>query len=220
MLRSNFNHVMPQLFCLRPPSHSLPRVPYDPLLLKLSPSNTTMSGPAIIGEDPLPAPLTLSNADAAQWNRDLMLAFQSELKTNPEADLLLMFPTLYRHEHRNSQYRQLSYAAIINLRTLHELCDTLKDEPEVNILSKFPKNYNRRITMATGTKALLPVERDTLETQAPEFRTRLDLAETARVIFPLSKEAIVLLAQFSGGTCKDEPSDNDEVLIISLKKLL
>lgn len=173
-----------------------------------------------MGDAPPPAALSLSNPDAAQWNRDLMLAFQAELERNPEADLMSMFTDSYRLEHRNSQYRQLSYPAKINLRILHELRDTLRDEPEANMLSKFPKNYNRRITMATGPKVLPLAEKGTSEAQAPEFRTRLDLAKTATVVFPLSKEAASLLAQFSGGPLEDGPSDNREALIVSLKQLL
>lgn len=77
--------------------------------------------------------LSLSNAEAAQWNKKLMEEFQAELERNPEADLLSMFPHLYRHEHRNSQYLQLSHAAKINLRTLHDLRETLRDDPEINL---------------------------------------------------------------------------------------
>lgn len=74
--------------------------------------------------------------------------------------------------------------------------------------------------MATGPNVLPPAERDILEMQAPDFRTRLDFAETANVIFPLSKEAAVLLAQFSGENFKDEPSENNEGLVISLERLI
>ncbi|CAI7622101.1 unnamed protein product [Penicillium glandicola] len=162
---------------------------------------------------PAPAALSLSNPDAAQWNRDHMLTFQAELERNPEADLMSMFSQSYHHEHRNSQYRQLSYPAKINLRTVHELRDTLRNEPEGNILSKFPKNYNRRITMATGPKIMPLAETPKLE--APEFRTQLDLVETATVIFPLSKEVAALLSQFSGDSLEDGPS-----LIEPLKQLL
>ncbi|KAF3390778.1 hypothetical protein DPV78_011109 [Talaromyces pinophilus] len=81
---------------------------------------------------------------------------QAILEENLAADLMSMFPDSYRSEHQNAQYRQLSYAAKINLRTLDELYDNLRDEPEVNLLSIFPKNYTRRITMATGPK-ILPV---------------------------------------------------------------
>lgn len=173
-----------------------------------------------MGDTPHPEALSLSNADAAQWNRDLILAFQAELERNPEADLMSMFSDSYRLEHRNSQYRQLSYPAEINLRTLHELRDTLRDEPEVNVLSKFPTNYNRKITMATGPKVLPLVEKDAPEVQAPEFRTRLDLAETATVIFPLSKEVVALLAQFSEYALEVGSSDNGKALVVPLKQLL
>lgn len=150
-----------------------------------------------MGEESQPAVLALTNPDAAQWNRDLMLAFQSELEKNPEADLMSMFSASYRHEHRNSQYSQLSYPAAINLRTLHEIRDKLRDEPEINMLSTFPKNYNRRITMATKQKVLPSSEKVPLDTQGPEFRTRLDLADTTTIVFPLSQAVADLLTQFS-----------------------
>jgi len=171
-----------------------------------------------MGDPSPPAALSLSNADAAQWNRDLMLAFQAELKRNPEADLMSMFSDSYRHEHRNSQYRQLSYPAKINLRMLHELQDTLRDEPEVNILSKFPKNYNRRITMATAGRISPYAEKGACDAQDSEFRTRLDLAKTATVVFPLSEKVATLLAQYTEGS--DQPSDTEKVLIDPLKRLL
>jgi len=84
---------------------------------------------------------SLSNAEAAQWNRDLMLEFRAALERNPMADLMSMFSDSYRREHRIAQYRQLSYAAKINLTTLDELCGIFKHEPEANLLSAFPKNY-------------------------------------------------------------------------------
>lgn len=173
-----------------------------------------------MGDTPPPAALSLSNADAAQWNRDLMLEFQAELERNPKADLLSMFSDSYCHEHRNSQYRQLSYAAEINLRTLHGLRDTLRNEPEVNLLSEFPRNYNRKITMATGPKVLPHTEEATPEMQGPEFRTRLDLAETATVVFPLSEKVVALLAHYSGGFSNDDPGNIEKALVVSLKQLL
>lgn len=131
------------------------------------------------------APATLlSNANAAQWNRDVMLEFQAALEKNPAADLMSIFSDSYLQEHRNAQYRQLSYAAKINFRVLDELSDTLRHEPEVNLLSAFPKNYSRRIKMATGPKLVSDIEQQTEREGPPEFRTRLDLAETATVVYP------------------------------------
>ncbi|KAJ6113598.1 hypothetical protein N7523_006915 [Penicillium sp. IBT 18751x] len=51
--------------------------------------------------------------------------------------------------------------------------------------------------MATGPKVLPPAEKSTSKADAPEFRTYLDLAKTATVIFPLSNEMAALLAQLS-----------------------
>lgn len=125
-----------------------------------------------------------------------MEEFQAELERNPEADLLSMVPDLYRHEHRNSQYLRLSHAAKINLRTLHDLCEILRDNPEENLLSIFPKNYNRKISMATGPKILPSTKKDITE-EGPEFQIRLDTAETAQVIFLLSSTVTALITMYS-----------------------
>ncbi|EAS36890.2 uncharacterized protein CIMG_02244 [Coccidioides immitis RS] len=166
-----------------------------------------------------PRALTLPNAEAAQWNRDILLEFKAALEKNPAVDLISMFSDSYHREHLNAQYSQLSYAARINLRTLTELHDALRREPEVNLLSAFPTNYTRRITMATGSPALSPAEGCTSERRAPEFRTRLELAETASVIFPLSEKVTSLLAQ-SGELVNSGPGDTADSLFLSLKKLL
>lgn len=161
------------------------------------------------------AALSLSNAEAAQWNETLMKIFRTELERNPKADLLSMFPGFYRREHRNSQYLQLSHAAKINLKTLHGLRETLRDDPEINMLSVFPKNYNRRINMATGPRVLPSTERDIPE-QTPEFHTRLDIAETAKVVFPLSRTVTALITKSS----QEFPENQEKTLATSLKQLL
>lgn len=165
--------------------------------------------------------LSLFNVEAVQWNRDLMLEFQTALEIDPAADLMSMFSDSYRHEHRRAQYSQISYAAKINLRTLNELRDTLRHEPEVNLVSAFPKNYTHRITMATGPKVVPCTEKDNFEQRGPlEFRTRLDLAKTATVVFPLSEKVTALLARYSRGSSDDKSSDAEELLVVSLKQLL
>lgn len=187
-----------------------------------------------MGDATRPPTLSLLNAEAAQWNKDLMLEFKAELERNPSADLMSMFSDSYHRAHWNSQCHQLSHAASINLDTLRELRDRLRNESEVNLLSVFPKNYNRRITMATGPKVLPHAEKDIAAKQGPEFRTRLDLAKSATVVFPLSERVAGLLARYSRGSPNDNPSDNDEAngapsdepndtekaLIMSLKQLL
>ncbi|EGE02750.1 hypothetical protein TEQG_01787 [Trichophyton equinum CBS 127.97] len=166
-----------------------------------------------------PRALTLSNTEAAQWNRDILLEFKAALEKNPAVDLISMFSDSYHREHRNAQYSQLSYAAKINLRTLNELHDAFRHDPEVNLRSAFPTNYTRRITMATGSPDLSPAEKRTSERNSPEFRTRLDLAKTASVIFPLSEKVTSLLAQ-SGESGHSGPGDAAHSLLLSLKKLL
>ncbi|EEP78622.1 predicted protein [Uncinocarpus reesii 1704] len=166
-----------------------------------------------------PRTLTLSNAEAAQWNRELLLEFKAALEKNPAVDLISMFPDSYHHEHRNAQYPQLSYAAEINLHALNELHNALRRKPEVNLLSAFPPNYTHRITMATGPTTLSSAGKSIPQRSAPEFRKRLDLAVTASVIFPLSEEVLSLLAR-SGGSAYSGPADAEESLVLSLKNLL
>ncbi|PYI11672.1 hypothetical protein BO78DRAFT_403072 [Aspergillus sclerotiicarbonarius CBS 121057] len=137
--------------------------------------------------DTAPA-LSLASPEAAQWNKDLIQAFQAALEKDPAQ----------------------SYAGKINLQTLNELHDNLTPDPEINLLSIFPKNYTRRITMATGPRIILPQE--TSEIQGPpEFRTRLDLAHTATIVFPLSGKVTALLEPY--------PKE-DNSLTRSLKHLL
>ncbi|EER42637.1 conserved hypothetical protein [Histoplasma capsulatum H143] len=94
--------------------------------------------------------LSLTHPNAAQWNHELMLEFQAALEKDPAADLMSIISDSYRREHRKAQYCELSYAAKINLRTVDELSNQLKHKPEVNLLDVFPKNYVRRIKMATA----------------------------------------------------------------------
>ena len=165
-------------------------------------------------------PISLSHDDAAHWNRELMLEFQAALEKDPTADLMSMFSEAYLREHQNVLDSQLPYAGLINSHVLSDLYDALRHDPEVNLLSEFPKNYTRRITMALGAKATSKDEQEH-EVKAPEFRERhLDRAETATVIYPLSDEVIALLAgcpqpdgdQFSLGDVKS--------LVSSLRLLL
>ncbi|OJD19625.1 hypothetical protein AJ78_00482 [Emergomyces pasteurianus Ep9510] len=134
--------------------------------------------------------LSLTHSIAAQWNHELMLEFQAALEKDPVTDLMSIISDSYEREHRQAQYRELSYAATINLRTVHELSDQLKHEPEVNLLAVFPKNYARRVKMATaGCTASIVKNAES----APEFCTRLDLADSATVVFPLSETVTTLL---------------------------
>lgn len=98
--------------------------------------------------------------------------------------------------------------------------DPLRRKPEVNLLSAFPKNYSRRIKMATGPSPAKFTENQTEPRGPPEFRTRLDLAETATVVYPLSEKMIVLLAQYSKVWLDDDSINANKSLILSLKYLL
>ncbi|OOG00559.1 hypothetical protein ASPCADRAFT_38968 [Aspergillus carbonarius ITEM 5010] len=166
-------------------------------------------------DDTAPA-LSLSCPEAVQWNKDLMQTFQAALAKDPAADLLSMFPFSYLRSHRNAQYNQQPYAGQINLRTLNELQDRLNGEPEIDLLSVFPKNYTRRLTMAKGPKVVPKQDTSNLPI-FPRFRTRLDRAETATVVFPLSEEVTDLLAPYSR---EDTAGDSGRALLRALKQLL
>lgn len=60
--------------------------------------------------------------------------------------------------------------------------------------------------MATGPKVLPGGKKDSPEEKHPDFRTRLDLAETATIIFPLSEQVTSLLARYSGD-CLNQSND-------------
>lgn len=100
--------------------------------------------------------LSISNARAVQLNRDLMLKFQKALEENPAADLMSLVPTLYSRAHEATQYHELSYAGQINLRAINELRGVLHKKPEIDLLSAFPKEYPRRIRMATAASSSKP----------------------------------------------------------------
>ncbi|PLB48814.1 hypothetical protein P170DRAFT_407493 [Aspergillus steynii IBT 23096] len=172
--------------------------------------------------DDTPPTVALSNVDAAQWNRDLMQDFQAALERDPSADLMLMFSKSYIREHRLAQYGQLSWAAKINLKTVNDLYDTLKRNPEVNILSEIPDNYKRRITMATASN---PVQSASSSPAKPprEFRRKLDQpdrAHNAAVVFPLSEKVTPLLSASSKDWKDGKWIGAEESLMRSLNRLL
>ncbi|RAK85935.1 phosphotransferase family protein [Aspergillus costaricaensis CBS 115574] len=138
--------------------------------------------------------ISLSHADAAHWNRELMLEFQATLEKDPAADLMSMFSEAYLREHQNVLDSQLSYAGLINRRVLSGLQDDLR--PALK-------------------------EKQEHEVKAPEFRERhLDRAETATVIYPLSDEVIALLAGCSRPDADQFSLDDEKSLVSSLRTLL
>jgi hypothetical protein len=162
--------------------------------------------------------LSLLDNEAAQWNKDLMLKFQAALQKDPAADLMSIFPLSYLEEHRNAQFAQLSYAAQVNFTDLNKLYDRFWRQPEFNMISTVSKNYTRRINMATGTKVKPTTEQDTpTAPQSSDFRTRLDLVENARLVYPLSADVTSLLARYTEKGSSDDP---EQSLITPLRQLL
>lgn len=67
--------------------------------------------------------------------------------------------------------------------------------------------------MATGSKLMPSVEKKSSEDSRPDFWTRLEVAQTATIVYPLLEEVNSLLAQHSLNGLENPP-------ILSLKKLL
>lgn len=161
----------------------------------LSEANTTTMTAEIL--------LSLPDASAAQSNRDLMQEFERALQQNPAANLIALIPDSYWRKHEKAQLRNLgTYAAKLNQRTINELQDILREDPEANLLSAFPQNYARRLRIATQSSTKSPEPKEIEKRSPPDFRTRLDVADTATIVFPLSDNVTTLLTHFS------EPSDS------------
>jgi hypothetical protein len=149
---------------------------------------------------------------AARCNQTLMQQFREALEKDPEIDLVSIIPDSYRRMNHEIE----SEATKLNRRTIKELQNMLRVEPEVDLLSVFPKNYARRMQVATNFNAI-PAYHQIKPSEPPEFRTRLDLAETADIIFPLSDTVKTLLAQYSEASNSLE--DPRKSLALSLRRM-
>lgn len=152
-----------------------------------------------------PAPtsvLSLAHREAADWNKSLMREFQAELEINPSADLMSMFHEPYLAEHRRAEYHELSYPAKYNREVLDDLYNGLKRDPMANLLDKFPKYYHRRFNMAMGP--IVAATKEVLPEEGPEFRTRLDWVDTAKITFPLSESVSAAISNYSNESIEDE----------------
>ncbi|KMU75056.1 hypothetical protein CISG_04343 [Coccidioides immitis RMSCC 3703] len=58
-----------------------------------------------------PRALTLPNAEAAQWNRDILLEFKAALEKNPAVDLISMFSDSYHRNKDYTEYTSLEFLA-------------------------------------------------------------------------------------------------------------
>ncbi|GIK00059.1 hypothetical protein Aspvir_004074 [Aspergillus viridinutans] len=162
---------------------------------------------------------SLPCADAVERNRELMQKFESALKRNPAADLMALIPDSYRQKHQESQFKSpKTSTAMLNQRTLNVLNVFLRKDPEINLLSVFPPNYGRRYRLAAQS-SINPLERKvTKPPSPPDFRTRLDTAETPTVVFPLSQNVATLLKRFCESDA--QPTDAGHALLGPLRQLL
>lgn len=161
---------------------------------------------------------SLLNPDVPQWNKMLLGEFHAALEKNPSADLLSMFTEQYRREHRLAQFTKLSKAGKINMKTLDDLCADFQSDPNIDLLSAFPRDYTRRITFATGPKVTLREEdeKSVVTDLISDFRSKLEDANTATVMFPLSERVQDLLPP-----CADRAdTDTQKQSLLTAVKLL
>ncbi|KAK2781124.1 hypothetical protein FQN53_000815 [Emmonsiellopsis sp. PD_33] len=150
----------------------------------------------------LPPPA--SPEEIAQYNLTLLSRLQRAISQNPTADLLpivLNTPAPSRYHQQIHIARQqplkpeeppLSRAATFNQITLKDLGKKWQRNPELDLCSAFPTN-----TYPDGLREALenPI-REPIPPPA-DYRTRLDAAETATVVYPLADCVTALLRQAS-----------------------
>ncbi|KAJ5130282.1 uncharacterized protein N7515_006321 [Penicillium bovifimosum] len=165
--------------------------------------------------------MTMETADpsAIQRNRDLMREFERALEINPAVNLKALIPDSYVQTHVDAQSQRPETAtAELNRRTLDEIQCFLRDNPEVDLLSIFPPDYSRRRGFAAQiSEGMAGSGRKELP-KPPDFRTRLDAAETAEIIFPLSNDVTALLAAFSDAS--NGYIGTEQSLLSAIRRLL
>ncbi|KAI5296691.1 hypothetical protein KEM55_005735, partial [Ascosphaera atra] len=169
-----------------------------------------------------------NGTEAEQWNKDLLKLLNGAVEKDPTIDLLSIIPKSYRKQHEIAQKENTqSYGAKLNLRTLYGLRDSFEADPEVDLLTAYPLDYDE---VANRYKAgVAKRERELLNRpksrKYEDYRLRFNCIETATVVFPLSWEVASLLARYG-----PENTDMSEhikksvhlqmLLATSLKKLL
>ncbi|KAF7630275.1 hypothetical protein AFLA_010902 [Aspergillus flavus NRRL3357] len=106
----------------------------------------------------------------------------------------------------------------------------LEKNPAADLMSMFSDSYIQghrnakygQLSYAASInfQAASHIEQETETKGLPEFRTRLDLAEIATVIYPLSDKVTAMLGQYSGGWLDNKSIDAEQSLIASLKQLI
>ncbi|KKZ61028.1 hypothetical protein EMCG_04322 [[Emmonsia] crescens] len=161
--------------------------------------------------------LPVDTADAIQMNSDLIQAFHEALEKDPAADLLSVVGATYLRAHQRAQYQELSKAGRYNLRTINNLHDEVIARPEINLREHFPSDYPRRYGWAM-LKAKAPDPQQQQQPGQPRdwFCDKLDIINTASIVYPLSDQAAALLQEHS-----DTASYSYEMsLATSLKSLI
>ncbi|KKZ60489.1 hypothetical protein EMCG_04853 [[Emmonsia] crescens] len=167
----------------------------------------------------------LDKSDAVQMNRDLMQAFQEALGEDPAADLLSVVEVKYIRAHRRAQYQKLTEAGHYNLRTINGLYDEVINDPEIDLLDRFPSEYARRYRWA------MPEPKEEIKAPEPQqskqpshdwLHEKLDPIDTASVIYPLSEQASALLQKYPGANgYSDETSlaESLKTLVLNSERL-
>ena len=155
---------------------------------------------------------------AIRRNRDLMKDFEIALEKNPAANLMALIPDAYLQKHLDAQLQSLETdTAKLNQKTVNELQDVLRDDPEVDLLQVFPPNYARRRRFAreTSEKSTGCLKKE--QPSPPDFRTHLNVVKTIEIVSPLSKEVMNMLAPFLDVS---DGSMVTEQLLLALRQML
>ncbi|KAH8434553.1 uncharacterized protein LDX57_012196 [Aspergillus melleus] len=113
-------------------------------------------------------------------------------------------------------------AAQWNRELMLEFQAALEKDPAADLISMFPDSYIQEHRHARDSRAIPKSkrerEKEAEQRPGPEFRTRLELAETATIVHPLSEKVIPLLAQYS--TQEDGSIGDEKTLVSALTKLI
>lgn len=150
----------------------------------------------------------------------MMRRLGTALEIDPEADLISIIAESrpFEHEWRKPS-KDESGAAYLNRSTLEDLHDLLQINPELDLLTYFPKNYGHRKRVVTHwlTSVSLPQSKPL---PPEDCRDWLYFAETATVVHPLSPAVEALLAGPLPKIDKDEPAGSATSLLKRVTSLL
>lgn len=112
-----------------------------------------------------------------------------------------------------------SALAKLNLTTIEEMQEWLKSDPDADLNEVFPRNfYARRRQMEIQSNQLELKRNEPPMPPPPEFREKLDRAEEANILFPLSNTVEELLVQYAND--EDSELSAEQKLLSRLKRMV